>query len=139
MNEETLLPILIKRSARLLDREIDALLKSHGIARSQYRVLYYVAERGELTQTELAGLLEVEAATLTRLVDALVKKGWLVRLRDEQDQRLKRIRLTAEGKRKFKNIPPPAEALYKAIQTQLDPKSIEALRDSLLTIIKQFT
>lgn len=139
MHEETLLPILIKRSARLIDREIDQMLKAYDIARSQYRVLYYVDRRGELTQTELAGLLRVEAATLTRIIDALAKKDWLVRVRDEQDQRIKRIRLTTAGQRKFRDIPPPAEALHHAIRKQLDPKSAELLRDSLTKIIKQLT
>jgi MarR family transcriptional regulator for hemolysin len=139
MHEETLLPILIKRSARLIDREIDQMLKAYDIARSQYRVLYYVDQRGELTQKELAGLLRVEAATLTRIIDVLAKKDWLVRVRDEQDQRIKRIRLTAAGQRTFRDIPPPAEALHRAIRKQLDPASAAVLRDSLITIIKQLT
>ena len=138
-HEETLLPTLIKRSARLIDRQIDLTLKEHGIARSQYRVLHYVARQGELTQKELAGLLQVEAATLTRIIDALVKKGWLTRVRDNEDQRVRRIRLTPEGERQFGDIPQPARALNRTITRQLDDAEAAALQSSLVKIIEQLS
>ncbi len=135
LDESSLLTILVKRSARLIDRNIERLLKKHGIARSQYRVLYLVTHRGELTQTALAELLEVQGPTLTLIVDALVQKGWLVRVADDADKRVKKLRLTPEGKKVFKQVPDPLETINETIEQTITTAEARRLEVSLKKII----
>jgi DNA-binding MarR family transcriptional regulator len=133
--QDTLLPILIKRCARLIDRDIDDTLKRHAIARSQYRVLYYAAKLGEPTQTDLIMAMEVQASTLTLIVDALVKKGWLVRVQDTKDRRINKLRLTPDGERNFKQIPDPAHKLHRKMVKQLSNQEAQQFEQSLQKII----
>ncbi|MCQ2503840.1 MAG: MarR family transcriptional regulator [Saccharofermentans sp.] len=50
------------------------------------------------TMSETAAALGITTGTLTVSIDRLVKKGYVIRNRDEKDRRVVRIRLTREGK-----------------------------------------
>ncbi|HEY8638098.1 MAG TPA: MarR family transcriptional regulator [Solirubrobacteraceae bacterium] len=46
----------------------------------------------------LADLLGLSLPATSRTVDVLLRRGWLARREDEQDRRIKRVRLTDEGR-----------------------------------------
>ena len=96
--------------ARLLRTIFDRRVKSLGLTRSQWWVLNYVYRNDGATQSELAEMLEVEKATLGRLLDRLAQKGWIRREADATDRRVKRIYLTREAERVHKRIWRIAEA-----------------------------
>ena len=51
------------------------------------------------TMTHVANILGISVSTLTTAVGKLVKKGYVVRSRDEEDGRIVRIALTEEGRK----------------------------------------
>jgi DNA-binding MarR family transcriptional regulator len=55
-----------------------------------------VAARG-IAQGELAGLLGLDKSTVSRLAAGLERKGWVLRGRDEDNQRYLRLYLTPQG------------------------------------------
>jgi DNA-binding MarR family transcriptional regulator len=124
---------------RLIDTDIDHTLKQHNIARTQYRALYFVARFGEPTQSDLMEVMEVQAPTLTLIIDALVRKGWLTRIKDEKDKRSNKLRLTTVGEKKFKHIPDPAHKLHEAIKRNLSSEESQSLEISLKKIIKELS
>ena len=44
----------------------------------------------------MSGLLDIERASLGRLLDRLAQKGWVERRADDNDRRIKRVFLTGE-------------------------------------------
>ncbi|MEO6021522.1 MAG: MarR family transcriptional regulator [Burkholderiales bacterium] len=80
--------------ARLLRTTFDRRVKGMSLTRSQWWVLLHVFRNDGVTQSELADILEIEKATLGRLVDRMESKGWLRREGDAVDRRVKRIYLT---------------------------------------------
>lgn len=126
--EEPLLSTLIKRCGRAIDRDIDRMLKEHDIARSQYRVLYCVAHSDNPPQSKLMEMMDVQASTLTLIVDVLVQKGWLTRVRGSQDRRQKRLSLTSEGEKVFKQIPEPSQKLEKLILKTLSKEEVKSVQ-----------
>ena len=52
-------------------------------------------------QRELADMLETDTTTVTVLCDSLQKRGWIKRVADSGDRRLKRIVLTEAGRRVY--------------------------------------
>jgi DNA-binding MarR family transcriptional regulator len=82
--------------ARLLRTTFDRRVKSLGLTRSQWWVLNHLFRNDGTTQSELAEILEVEKATLGRLLDRLEQKGWIRRKADAGDRRAKRVFLTEE-------------------------------------------
>lgn len=61
-------------------------------------LLLHLGEEDDLTLSELARRCELENSTLTPLVDELERHRLAVRLRDPDDRRLIRIRLTDAGR-----------------------------------------
>ncbi len=64
----------------------------------QFGALMALFRKDNITQRELAQLLEVDTTTAMVLCDSLQKKGWLKRRRDRKDRRVNRLVLTQAGK-----------------------------------------
>jgi DNA-binding MarR family transcriptional regulator len=64
---------------------------------AQYCLLFGLADRGELSASELAGLADVAPATATQMLDSLVAGGFVERSRSERDRRMVLVSLTARG------------------------------------------
>jgi MarR family transcriptional regulator for hemolysin len=87
---------LLHDVARLLRVAFDRRARALDLTRSQWWVLNFLYFNEGITQSELADLLDVEKATLGRLLDRLEVKGWVERRCDPADRRAKRLHLTGE-------------------------------------------
>lgn len=86
---------------------MESVLRPHDLGPTQWYVLYHVATVGEISQRDLVALLQVERATLTGVVAALVRKGLLVQEPSRTDQRQKMLRLTPAGAALWPKLPDP--------------------------------
>jgi len=120
--------------ARLLRTIFDRRVKSLGLTRSQWWVLQHVFRNHGATQSELAEVLEIEKATLGRLLDRLVDKGWLRRESDAGDRRAKRIYLTEEVEPAMKAMRAAAAELRREAFLGLSAEEREQLIDCLLEV-----
>jgi DNA-binding MarR family transcriptional regulator len=68
------------------------------VSPSEARALIELVSARGIAQGELAGLLDLEKSTVSRLAVRLEKKGWIRRGRDEENQRYVRLYLTPEGR-----------------------------------------
>lgn len=64
----------------------------------QYRALVVLASRGPQRLIDLAGFLDVNASTATRMCDRLVRKGLIGRERLESDRRTVLVTISAAGR-----------------------------------------
>ena len=64
---------------------------------AQYGLLFGLAQRGECSASELAGLADVAPATATQMLDHLAAGGFVERVRSERDRRIVLVSLTAHG------------------------------------------
>jgi DNA-binding MarR family transcriptional regulator len=64
---------------------------------AQYRVLVTMAEEGPTRAATLAALLGVDASTVTRMCDRLVRDGLVLRRNERSDRRAVRVELSAQG------------------------------------------
>ncbi len=72
-----------------------------GISVSQCYVLETLHTHGALTMNELAEKMYLSLSTVTRVVDELVKKGFVQREEDPADRRIRVIDLTSQGEAAF--------------------------------------
>lgn len=63
----------------------------------EFTILMLVKRNAGVTQKQLSQTLAVSAANITLLLDRLVDKGWIERVRSEDDRRAQHIHLTAAG------------------------------------------
>ncbi len=64
---------------------------------AQCSLLFGLAERGELSASELASLADVAPATATQMLDGLASAGFVERSRSERDRRIVLVTLTERG------------------------------------------
>jgi DNA-binding MarR family transcriptional regulator len=104
----TSLPCLcasFRRASRALTQLYDAALRPAGLRVTQFTVLQALALAGEVSQKQLAALLVMDSTTLTRTLRLLAAEGWLAE-RAGSDRRERRLRLSAEGRRRLDRATP---------------------------------
>ncbi|TWF58280.1 MarR family winged helix-turn-helix transcriptional regulator [Neorhizobium alkalisoli] len=92
---------------------------AHGLTYPRARALFRLAKRQNMTQTELACELELEQATLVRLLDRMEENGLIERQPDPNDRRAKLIKLTSHGEEQA--------AFVRAIADQLRAQIFEGI------------
>lgn len=90
----------------------------YDISVTQCYALEVLVERGHSRSHALAEVLMLDKSTTTRVVDALVRKGYVERLPDPDDARAVSLRVTREGKK-----------LYEKINGELIAQQVDLLRD----------
>ena len=120
--------------ARLLRTAFDRRVKSLGLTRSQGWVLNHLFRNDGVTQSELADILEVEKATLGRLLDRLEAKGWVRRESHADDRRAKRVFLTEEVEPALKAMRAAAADLRRGALAGLSAEDQTHFVDALLAI-----
>ncbi|CAK7061864.1 Transcriptional repressor MprA [Saezia sanguinis] len=103
---------LLLRSAQMLEQHINDLLQAQDISLHEYLVLALVSsENGPLRPTELSETLGISRPQITRLLDALEKRGWIIRKHSTVDRRSLFLRLTDKGQERFESA---ASAVHNA-------------------------
>ena len=129
----------IKRAFLALTGHVNDLLRPHDLTYSQWQVLSFVARQpeGAATQRELQCWLKVEAATLTGVIDGLVRRAWLTRAESADDRRVKQLALTPEGQSAYQAVSP---WLSQAVQTRvlegLSPGQVTVAREVLQRVVE---
>lgn len=91
----------------------------------QVAVLKALARR-LMTQGELAMSQQVGPSTMSATIDALVRRGWVVRLRSDVDRRIAQVEITAEGRRILAQFEDP---MIESLRSLLDTLSETELTD----------
>ena len=89
---------LIHDVARLMRNLFDKRMSELGLTRSQWWVLNYLYFNEGIKQSDFSKLLDLEKAPLSRLLDRMEKKGWIVRKNDKIDKRIKTVFLSEKIK-----------------------------------------
>ena len=105
-------PYFLRHVSERLSESLRKALKPLKYTPNVWRILFALIARERATLGELAHLAIIEQSTLSRLVRRMQKQG-LVRLTVARtDRRMIDVRLTAEGRRVFRDILPVAAAQY---------------------------
>ena len=89
---------LFAQICRLKHARIHTLLEALGLYRGQPSVLQALWEQEGLMHTELARRLQVQPATITKMLQRMEKTGFVERRPDPDDQRVSRVYLTDAGR-----------------------------------------
>ncbi|WP_157220895.1 MarR family winged helix-turn-helix transcriptional regulator [Flavisphingomonas formosensis] len=84
---------------------MEEVLRPHGLGSTQWYILHLLAQVGPTMQRDLVSLLQIERATVSIIVSALVRKGLIEQVPSDLDQRQKLLRLTPAGMRLWDELP----------------------------------
>ena len=99
----------ILRATDLFDREIK---QTAGITPVQFRVLQVIAEKGHATAKEISLRMRVSQATVTSLIDKLVRESMVTREKSATDRRQINIHITDKGLQTIKDAPDPLQQRF---------------------------
>jgi MarR family transcriptional regulator, organic hydroperoxide resistance regulator len=88
----------INKVERTMKNIHDKRFQEYGITVSQASLLHQLWHEDGLTQTQIQEKLSMRGASVSGLVDGLLKKGLIIRKQDEDDARYKRLYLTEQGR-----------------------------------------
>ena len=89
----------------------------YDVSVTQCYALEVLVERGALRSVALAEALKLDKSTTSRVVDALVRKGYVAKTVDGEDARAVSLRVTKQGR-----------ALYERIDGELIAQQAELIR-----------
>lgn len=124
------------RTTTELSRQIDELLRTFDISQPQYNVLRILGGAGPkgLGRNEIASRMITTTPDMTRLLNRMVAKGWIVRERDTVDRREIPNRLTTQGQTLLQQIDAPLEQLHTQQFHGLSKEVLQPLLDTLQQI-----
>jgi DNA-binding MarR family transcriptional regulator len=108
----------LRRADRLVTQFYDDALRPCGLRITQFTLLQALNLAPQISQKQLAALLEIDSTTLTRTLAPLRRKGW-VRSVTGTDRREVRLSLTAAGRRKFERAFPYWQGAQKGLRQAL--------------------
>ena len=131
--------LLIHDVARLLRVLYDRQMASIGLTRSQWWLLTYLFFKDGINQSELGILMDMEKAPLSRLLDRMEKKGWVIRKNESKDRRTKNIYLSESIKPLISSMRDKAAEYRSESLSILTDKERNKLIDILQILKKDLT
>ncbi|MEZ5852884.1 MAG: MarR family transcriptional regulator [Hyphomicrobiaceae bacterium] len=128
------LGFLLADVSRLVRERFDQRASGLGLTRAQWRVLAQLRRREGITQTALAGILEIETITLGRHIDRLVAKGFVERRADPADRRAWNLYLKDEVQPVLDRLREMSEITRGEALRDLSKADADKLIDTLLRI-----
>lgn len=129
-----------RRNLRALERQVERALAAQteccGVTPAQCHLLLEVEDSGEVSIGELAAALELDASTLSRTVDAMVKSGLLTRREDGENRRRQLVGLSASGRVKAYTVNGLCDRYYEGLLAALPPDEAKSLVSALPLFLK---
>lgn len=111
-----------RRDLRVLEREIVRQLAADtdccGVTMTQCHALLELS-LAELSLSQLAAELDLDASTMSRTVESLVQAGLVERKTDPADRRIARLTLTPAGRAKVASIDGQCNGYYGALFAEM--------------------
>jgi len=120
---------------RAAQRHSNWIEKQCGVTGAQLWVMQELHEAPGLRVGEVSERLAIHQTTTSNLVDALVKKGYVTKARDAEDQRVVKLVLSEKGEQIIRRAPTPARGLLPESLAKLSDKQLRDLNKSLQTLL----
>lgn len=101
---EDCIGFITNKSAKKVSDIFNEILVSKGITRVQWIALYYIKERKNINQQELAELMDIKNSTVARLLDRMQKDNLIIRFKDKKDRRNTFLNLSEKGRKLIESL-----------------------------------
>ncbi|MGH8462111.1 MAG: MarR family winged helix-turn-helix transcriptional regulator [Stenotrophobium sp.] len=131
---------LVKRAHGLMMDRVEAAFVGHDFTFMQWVVLMYVRDELGFTATDICRDYRHDSGALTRVIDQLESRGLLERRRSDEDRRVVRLHLTAQGRKTVESlIPLVVERLNYALDgfTASEVSELTRLLGKLISRVEQ--
>ena len=124
----------VAQVGRLHYTRLHALMEDLGLFPGQPPVLFHLWEKDGRSQTELAELLCIKPATMTKMINRMEKAGFIRREADLKDQRVSLIYLTEAGLAVKNDVQHIFERLNRELVKGFTPEEQVSLKSFLVKL-----
>ena len=103
---------------------MESVLRPYDLGNTQWYVLNLLANDGPINQRVLTRTLDIERATLSGVISALVRKGLIQQISHPDDQRQKVLKITTAGRKLWATLPDPIELIAAVAFDGVDAEEI---------------
>lgn len=107
---------------------------SLGLHHGQHRLLFVLWKHEGFTQRELATKMEIQPATLTRMVQRMERAGFVCRKADPNDERISRVFLTDKARQIRTEVRNRRKQLSNRAAKDFSPEEKETLTSLLIRL-----
>ncbi|WP_343316119.1 MarR family transcriptional regulator [Brucella sp. BE17] len=130
---------LLARAARGWRKAFDAAMAEHGLSDAKAIPLITLLRHGDrIPQGVLAERVGIEGATIVRVVDDLEADGFIRRVPDEADRRVKLIALTQAGQAAAVEVEKSSARLRAQFLGDFDPVEVDVAMKILQKLNEKF-
>jgi MarR family transcriptional regulator, organic hydroperoxide resistance regulator len=101
------------------------ILNSYTITPPQFIALQWLFEHGDMTIGDLSNKMFLAFSTTTDLVDRMEKNELVLRIREEQDRRVVRIKLLKEGERIIEEVIQKRQEYLETVLSDFSKEEVE--------------
>lgn len=101
------------------------ILNSYTITPPQFVALQWLFEHGDMTIGDLSNKMYLAFSTTTDLVDRMEKNELVMRIRQEQDRRVVRIKLLKEGERIIEEVIEKRQEYLQNVLSEFSQPEVE--------------
>ncbi len=127
MSELNVMDLL--RAMQVLEKRIAVSLLYSGLRIPQFRLLDLLDEKGPLTVTEISNLMDVTRATVSVMVNELIRAGVLITDENPSDRRSFHLSLTESGRNKLNVGRSDMMVMQQKISTNYSGEMLQMLND----------
>ena len=107
-----------------------------GVTMSQCSTILGIGKNGTMTMHALSEWMSLATSTMTRIVDNLVRDGYIKRAQDPQDRRVVQVSLTEEGVKLFEAIKQIYHEYHSKIVESIPADELHQVVESLTMLIE---
>ena len=134
LTDQDRLVFLLEELTRRLRRTFDTSVEQFGLTRTQWRALAYLYRTPGMTQTELAGQLELERASIGQAIDRLEHLGLVERRSAKNDRRVWQVHLQPAAIDLLPKMRVEADQIYARLLEGIKGEDLEAFKSTLATM-----
>ena len=114
-------------------------VRYHRLTISQYYIIAMIAENGPLGIMDLTKKLYLDKSTISRVVDLLIKKGYIIKEASQSDGRAIRLNVTDNGRIVYQKIETIGTEDMKKMLENIDPKACRTMIKIISDLVKKAT
>lgn len=134
---ETIFHLIVKlKMNKALNHEHERMICNLSIA--EYRGIMAQKNGEEMTCQEMAKVMDLSPSRSSRVIENLVKKGYIIRRISEKDRRSVAVTLSNKGREVKEKIKKNRELLAHNLEEKFSDDEIAMIRDSLKMLLEYF-
>lgn len=130
--------IMVRRLVRMFQLFERDQIKVHGFTTSQCYTLLEIQKVNQIAMNELSDKMNLNSSTMTRILDTLVRDGYIDRQKSAEDRRLVLVSLTAKGAESANKLNHTVNSYYKKVIESIPSGKLEDVLLSADVLIHAF-